>query len=332
MNRSSDLEEKALQAVRSLARSKGNRNEFAKAYDAFVDATAQLPIVGIDDLERKIRYEMHQSSRTKKHIRFPYIHKEKETQIHWLDVLSGDGFKREKALKSINGPVPNAFLYAIILRRLNDWVNQVRETASGVALNLGAATHPSIVVDALWGVLPNIESWGRIHKSNISALFDILTLAGVTDTFVGKIIHSTSGPAARLLRQSSRLKQIDTHLETIARSAVQPSARATAYKFLLEGKVVWLEGRRWAWTDKIYCKGRFEPILCERRLSIVAPFNQLLAEAASDRSATVRKVAGDAIIANRLTLGPDAIKIVKKLAADSYPSIAGRGQFVLERL
>ena len=95
---------------------------------SLVDVTSQLPLSNLNYWERLIRLEfssaLESSSPPKRKIW------SKPSQfLTWLDLISWDGYKREKTLRTITGAAPNSFFFALAIRRLNDWVPQVREAA-----------------------------------------------------------------------------------------------------------------------------------------------------------------------------------------------------------
>jgi hypothetical protein len=62
--------------------------------------------------------------------------------LEYLFLFHGDGHLREAALKKMEGGAPNAFCFAAIAWRLNDWVPQVREAARNCALRVFPVTDP----------------------------------------------------------------------------------------------------------------------------------------------------------------------------------------------
>lgn len=96
--------------------------------------------------------------------------------------------------------------------------------------------------------------------------------------------------------------------------------------------MVWIDGRKWKWTDKQYCKGRLEPILRERTVSVESPFLETLKLAVIDRSPIVRRVAGETLIRELKLIGAESIKLAELLTSDVSPSVAERGRFALDRL
>ncbi len=125
---------------------------------------------------------------------------------------------------------------------------------------------------------------------------------------------------------------IDSYIHEIAVNAIQPSVRAKAYRCLFEKKVVWVAGQQWKWIDKQYCKGRFEPLLRERPLSVANPLVDILKLAVNDRSPVVRRVADDTLIRELKSIEAKSIKFAESLSRDPFPSVAARGKYALGRL
>lgn len=78
-----------------------------------------------------------------------------------MDICNADDFKRERALKTLSGGAPNSFLLALVVRKLNDWVPQVRASARDVLPLIAEASDPEIIVDVLFITLPYWDSWRR---------------------------------------------------------------------------------------------------------------------------------------------------------------------------
>ncbi|MCG8443988.1 MAG: hypothetical protein MI723_19470 [Caulobacterales bacterium] len=230
----------------------------------------------------------------------------------------------------MRGGAPNAFLLASFIRRLNDWVPQVRWAARSFLPRLTEQTPTDIIVDVLWELLPAQVMWGRIEDAERKALIDMLSADDVAENLARKIERTSHGPASVVLAQAGRNAALDRHLPDIAATAIQPAVRAKAVQALLDREMIWSEGRKWVWTDKAYCKGRYEPVLGRRSLSSSPALLDNLRKAVADKSPAVRRVAGDALIRARQALGADGVFLARQLVDDAYPSIAERGRYVLD--
>lgn len=325
-------EQKLLSFVRVIVEYSACGKDFSVAFNNFLRATEALNAKDIVKWELLIRNEIGQALRSRNVITGRYYYKPQRFVVPWIDLFSWDGFRRERALRVMTGPAPNEFLFSMLLRRLNDWVPQVRNAASDAILAYGRDTKPQILAKTLFDLLPNHLSWGRITQQQRNLIFDLTELPEVFSILVERVTNASSGPAANILSQLGRRPSIDRYLEAIARDAVQPTVRARAYKFLLEREAQWFAGRKWVWTDKRYGEGRHVPNLGSRKIDIETNFTYILEAAVNDCSPSVRRVAGTVIIANRNSLGTLAKTLALQLSKDSYPSVSERGQFALDKI
>jgi len=323
--------EEVLLSVRQFAQSINCGRKVVADMSLLVDATSRLSLSNLDVWERLIRWEIYNAleafTPTKRK-----LWAQPTPFLTWIDLCSGDGFKREKTLRSLSGAAPNSFFFALAVRRLNDWVPQVREAAREQLPIIVKQSDPEHVVDVLCVTLPHWNSWGRMEESDKQVLMDITSIEEVAKSLKERIISTSSGPMTSILAQAGRTETLDRYLGEIAKEAIQPSVRAKAYRCQFEGKMVWFEGRKWEWTDKRYGEGRLKPILSERTVSVASPFLETLKLAAIDQSPMVRRVAGEMLIRDLKTIGAESIKLAELFASDSSPSVAERGKFALKRL
>ncbi|WPD23416.1 MAG: hypothetical protein SD837_02385 [Candidatus Electrothrix scaldis] len=330
-------EDEVIAAVKKLAHSV---NSDGKAADlsSLIDITSRLPLTNLESWESLLRWqfirteECSSSSFRWKFWSKPQPRPKPAPPLTWIDICNRDGFKREKALRSLSGAAPNSFFFALVTRRLNDWVPQVRCAARESLPAIAQASDPEHVVDVLCIILPHWNSWGRMEDADKQVILDTISLKKVAHALKLRIISTASGPMTSILAQTGRTAVLDSHLDEIAQKAIQPAVRAKAYRCQLEGKMVWFAGKKWQWTNKPYGKGRLQPILCERALSATKPFEEILQLAARDRSPIVRRVAGEMLIRELQRVGSEAKNLATMLASDSSPSVAERGRFVLKRL
>ncbi len=325
------LKDQALLAVREFASSLHSDQKAAADMSALVEATSCLPLSNLDYWERLIRGGLYQ---TPPHFK-PDTWKFSSAPmpfLTWMDLCSGDGFRRERTLRVVSGAAPNGFFFALAVRRLNDWVAQVRAAAQERLLSIANDSDPETVVDVLCAIFPLLNSWGRMGEDGKQTLLAITSIEAVTDSLKSRLISATSGPLASVLAQAGQIPVLDTYLPEIARNAIQPSVRAKAYKCLLDGKMVWLAGREWEWSDIRYCIGSYKPVRCDRPLSVKSPLEQTLRAASADRSPIVRRVAGEVLIRESGRIGAPGLELATMLASDSRPSVAERGQYALKKL
>lgn len=324
-------EENVLAAVREYYASLNSGGNDIADMSALVEATSRLSLSNLDNWERLVRQGLYQATVNRRSLQWKFWRRVTPFPS-WIDLCSGDGFKRERALRALSGAAPNSFFFAMAVRRLNDWVPQVRIAAREQLPSIALASTSEDVSDVLCVVLPHWSSWGRMETETKQALVEISSMEAVALSLKSLLLAGTTGPLASILSQAGRSPGLDAHLPEIAKRATQPSVRAKAYKFLLQGKVVWLAGRKWEWTDIRYCKGHFKPVFGERPLSVSIPLEMTLRTASRDRSALVRRVAADILIRDPGIIGPAAVELVTALASDLHPSVAEKGSFALKKL
>lgn len=199
------------------------------------------------------------------------------------------------------------------VRRLNDWVPQVRLAARERLASIASSSDAQDIVDVLCAVLPHSNSWARLKDDEMQTLLTIASSKTVIPALKMRLMTGTAGPLTSVLSQLGRISILDLDLYDISKSAIQPSVRAKAYKSLLEGKATWNVGHKWEWTDVRYCKGHFVPVLCCRPLTNKSPFEEILRSACLDRSPLVRRIAGDILIRNLQILGNLGYKLANIL-------------------
>lgn len=318
-------EQETIAAIKKFVSSSGSKNAVLADLSMLVSATSKLPLKNLDIWERLIRRELTNERQISK-----WSFCKPNFSFTWLDLCSGDGFIREKALGALLAPVPNSFFFALAIRRLNDWVPQVRYAACMMLPLIARNADPDVIVDVLFMTLSHWNSWSRMGDREKQAVMQILSLEQVMETFKRRIILASSGPMSFILTQIGRIDVLDNYLVDIAESAIQPSLRAKAYRCLLEGRFVWNIGQKWGWTDKAYGEGHFMPLLNERKIYVEKPFMDNLAAAAADRSPIVRRVAGEMLIKELENIGEQAVILAKILASDPSYSVAERGEFALK--
>ena len=238
---SMEQEEQVKRAVREFAALISTSRGVVADMSSVVEATAKLPLSNLDCWERLIRNEFSEAMRASSTPSSRFWGSSPQI-LTWLDLVSWDGHTRERTLRAIKGPVPNSFFFAMVLRRLNDWVPQVREAAREKITSLVNESASENVVDALSLTLSHWNSWGRMELLDRQVILNVASNERIADSLKSKIISSASGPMAKLMSQVGRTSALDNFLYEIAKKALQPSVRARAYRCLFEGKVFWLEG------------------------------------------------------------------------------------------
>ncbi|MFA0570726.1 hypothetical protein [Vibrio gallaecicus] len=331
MQEPQSMEDKVITAVKGFAYSINSESKVVADMSAIIDATSQLPLTSFDYWERLIRSEFTLALRNSMPPKWKFWSKPDEL-LTWLDLICWDGYKREKTLRTLSGSAPNAFFFSLAVRRLNDWVPQVREAAREMLPELAKATAPEYVVEALCIALSNWNSWGRIEKADKKILLQIISEEDIAQLLRFKLISSTTGPMPSLLSQLGRTSMLDGNLKEIANLAAQPSVRAKAYRSLFEGRITWIEGRKWEWTDIRYCEGRIKAVVSERKLDVQTPNLDLLKCSAEDSSSIVRRVSAEMLIRDLEPLGDNAKGFAEKFALDKSSPVSERGLFALKKL
>lgn len=331
MQRSKIMEDKITSAVKAFANSINSGSKVVADMSALINVTDKLPLSSFDLWERLIRSEFSLALRESNPPKWKVWSKPKEL-VTWLDLISWDGHKRENALRALSGAAPNTFFFSLAVRRLNDWVPQVRKAAREKLPEIARSTDPEYVVEALCVVLSNWNSWGRIEELDKEILLQIICEKEIANSLHSKLISSTSGSMPSLFSQLGRTPVFDGKIEEIASFAIQPSVRAKAYRSLFEKRIVWIEGRKWEWTDIRYCEGRLKPIIAERKLDIRTPLLELLKKSAEDRSSIVRRVSAEILIRELDSLGAAARVFAEKFASDKSRPVSERGEFAIKKL
>lgn len=331
MQRPLQQEGGVVQAARRYLDCANSGRHVAEAMASLVATTSRLSLANLENWERKLRAELFESEWTSSSTRWKFW-KRPTRSLSWLDLCSGDGFRRERTLRTLSEGAPNGFFCLLTLRRLNDWVPEVRAAARQHLPIIAERSDAQYVVDALWNALPHCISWGRMGDPDREVLTHLISIESVAVMLKSRIVSAASGPATSILSQTGRAPALDRWLSEIATNAIQPSVRARAYRCLIEGRTVWVVGRKWVWTDLRWCKGRFEQILEERSISGGGRVAEVLKMALLDRSPIVRRVAGDMLIQQWAFLGAECRDLADLLASDPFPSLAERGRFVLSRL
>ncbi len=318
-------------ALRRWLDSPPGGSQAAQAMELLLSRTAQVPLTHLDRWELMIRGELDAAERRAQTSGWQ-VWRKPARFASWMDLCSHSGFERERFLRAVSGGAPNRFFFVLALRRLNDWVPQVRAAARARLPDLASHMATEHVVDAIWVSFPLSASWGRMEAADRAGLVGLLDIQEVAMALKSRIVSSTSGPVCSVLRQAGRTSALDPWLAEIARTAVMPAVRARACRCLLEARMTWTAGRKWVWTDLKWCKGRFEPVVEQRLLSVTRELGMQVEQASRDPSPLVRRVAGEMLIQHLDSVGREAASIARRLAADASPSVAERGRFALGRL
>lgn len=255
--------------------------------------------------------------------------------VPWLEIFSVNGYRREKALALVNGPAPSGFLLALAMRRLNNWVPQVRAQARKSLPAIASATDPSMVAGALVATLTNWVSWGRMGEDDRQTVLDMSRQPAVAQALTLRLQSTATGPMSAVFAQLCRSDLLDPHLWQLAQHAIQPSLRAKALRFVLEQRAVWTTG--WARGVDMHNYGlpSMKRTWAERAINQPnpLPYADLLQAGLADRSSMVRWVAAEMLVRAPAALPLGAVEaLARQLTLDAAPKLAERGRFVLQRL
>ncbi|WP_108659516.1 hypothetical protein [Acuticoccus kandeliae] len=322
------IDDRLVDAIRPLARAHRPPAPDDPRFAAYVAVTA-----GLDPgrAEALIRWAIAEALRRPRRFWGIMLPTRSSPLVPWLDLVNGDGYRRERALETIEWSAPSMVLAAMLIRRLNDWVPQVQVAAQAAVPRVAAASPPETIVAALMALLPHRAAWGRITQESQGALDRAIGIPSVTGVLTERLLAATTGPAALILTQAARRPSLDAALPRLARDARQPQLRAEATRILLAGEVRWRVGHGWEWIDKVYNERRRVPRFATRPLANPPDRLALLGEAAADRAVAVRRVAADTLITHRHALGDAGTALATRLAADPSRPVAERGRFVLDR-
>ena len=250
--------------------------------------------------------------------------------LEWICIFHGDGRLREQGLDRIKLPPRNAFLFAALAVRLNDWAWQVRAAAERCARRVFPATAPGIVADTAMFLLRRKRHWQR-WTGEILALNDALLRPDVAGPLADRIASRRSGPGANVLAEALRGAAMETYLPEIARTAAQPGVQAAAFRCMIERRATWFESYGREWVDKSLGISRRVPVLGGRPLNVATLREETIAQAAADPAAAVRKVAADALIKYRRELR--GLKtIAESMLSDPNPGVRERLAFLMRVL
>jgi hypothetical protein len=251
----------------------------------------------------------------------------KSTDYAWLFLFHNNGYVRAAALGAISEPPTSPFLFSALAWRLNDWVQPVRAAAERCADRVLQRTATDVAADAALYLLDRRLVWRR-WSGELRVLDAVFSRPDVIASLASRIQQKPTGPVARCLRHALRYPSIDTHLQRLAEAAIQPSVRAIAYECLSSAKASWAVGFEWMWIDKVYFKRKQVRKFQTRDVQRPLPLADLIERAARDKSAVVRKVAADALIALRSEM-PNAEALISQLAKDRRPAVQSRADFLM---
>ena len=223
-------------------------------------------------------------------------------RLEYLFLFHSDGYVREAAIQKL-ASIPSPFFAAALALRLNDWVPQVRRTAGQAIGRLFRDGDAPILAEAALFLLARTPLWSR-YPAAASILSEALTRDDVIEALLVRLKTRRDGLALEAQRTAMMNPALDRHLLTLATEASNPAARMIAFDALLRGEVRRRTGFRRQWIDRTFNQYRRTPIFERREIERSLPMQNLIGLAARDRSAAVRRIAGDVLVSNRRDL-PD---------------------------
>ncbi len=321
----------------------GNAKLLEKIIEQFADlspasvAQADGAIAACAGLYRGSPYEAESSTRlpVSKGCRIfgrsnePVQSLQRTENLEFLYIFHRDGRLREAALRKISGSLPNAFLFAAVAWRLNDWVKEVRDAAEQCALRCFPQTPAKVIAAAAEHLLIRKHSWRRWQGQQ--GVLDMAFNRPDVVTRIASVLSSRrTGRQAMVLRCAMRSSNFDPYLEPLSIAAIQPSVRAAASAILINGEATWPEGSQWKWVDKPMGIRRKETVFERRPLTVAVPILPIIENGLDDRSAHVRRVALSGLI--RHFAGTDLAKAhAQRLQADRSASVRERARFLLRQ-
>ena len=221
---------------------------------------------------------------------------QKTPGLEYLYIFHRNGRLREQALNRVHGPLPSGFIVAAVAWRLNDWVSQVRDSAVNCAKRCFDQTDPAVLARFFLSTLYLQASWGRWGEVERELITRQLKRSDVIAELTRLMLTERNGSLPSALAYVSRFPEIDCHLESLAKEAINPGIRAIALRALIELEVRFANGIQWRWIDKPMGKRRQEPRIESRQLTVTSDRKSLYLLGLADKSAIVRRVALSGII------------------------------------
>ncbi|BCE03659.1 hypothetical protein [Marinicellulosiphila megalodicopiae] len=252
--------------------------------------------------------------------------------INWIEIVSYNGHVREAAIKKLDSPAPSGFFFILLLRRLNDWVENVRIVAREKIIEIGFKTDPELIVKALMLAFRDVNSWQRMKPVDTDVLYQLLSIDLIKIEMRNQIIASESGPQSKILLNILKRSGFDKYLIEISQNSIQPSLRSMVYRILLQKNVLWVNRKEKKWLSLSLRTFKFETFYDQRVVELEYSFENILNSASNDRSSIVRRVAAEFLIKEIDKLDGVAIEMAEKFAKDKSKPVYERGQFALKRL
>lgn len=296
----------------------------------------------LNEIEGRIRSEFHLHYRwSAKSGNIPKATRDEIKAVQEMPALAqvfmfhGDGRVREEAIRNLVGPLQYpASVYALFWR-LNDWVPEVRSLSHKALKRVMPTTSATVVVPALYAVLPHLNSWGRWSSEGPKAIGEILGRPDISTWFLEDLKRKRQPNLGQIFRELSRNPVIDEHIECVFETALLPHIRTMALDMLLSERAYWLTGKsKRVWIDRSMGEYRTEAIFDQREISTTVVPIDMVAVGAQDRSAMVRRRSADGLIAlrNDPDLRDELVEIATNLRNDPNIGVRNRIDFFFRNL
>lgn len=269
-------------------------------------------------------------------VKAPFLTKElrlMQTHPHlcWLFAYHDSGYVRQMAMQLIDMPPASPFDVGTLVYRMNDWVAAVRKVALDSAKRLLPLTDTAVIADSALFLLDYSKHLIRWDPEARALVDTAMQRSECLAAIIELICESRDGTGAKGLKALLPNEDLDPHIPTLAAEASQPHLRALAMRILLSGEVSWIDGYKPGLIEDY--RGRFmqeRNVVC-RPLGLKVDLDFWIEAAASDKSASVRKLAADALIARRETASPALDALALQLCTDRNEAVAERARFYLEK-
>jgi len=154
-------------------------------------------------------------------------------------MCSRDGFKRQRALEAVR-EVPSGFCLGLLIVRLNDWVEEVRQAAR-LALDGQAESLKSGLLLECYELYLSSSDWGRMREVDRVALDRLFGQGVPRDLLMTSITARRDDRAVNTAERMLRRGEWDSELPTLATTACHWGVRLKALRALFAGEHRWLE-------------------------------------------------------------------------------------------
>lgn len=248
--------------------------------------------------------------------------------LEYLYIFHRNGRLREQALNRIHGPLPNGFIAAAVAWRLNDWVSQVRDSAVSCVKRCFDKSNPEVIARFFLSTLHQQVSWRRWNDAERALIIRQLRRNDVIAELAQLMMTERNGPLPSALAYVIQFPEIDCHLDSLARNAINPGVRAIALRALIDSEARFANGTQWRWIDKSMGRRRKEPRIESRQLTVSSDRKECYFLGLRDKSAIVRRIALSGIIKfDRHEIGYR--ELAREYIADISPSVRARAEFII---